>query len=543
MAAAADHVLVQLTIDSVGLQRQGFGEQLILSHRRSKFAERLRRYTSTAAGVADWGSDSVEGRAIAAAFSQQPPPRSVAVALAAGTLIQRYDLSPDAPAVGEVYSIDVKGEGITDTTVSYTALADLAFVDGDVNTSTDAITETAHGMLTGAGPFRLSTTGVFPTATPALAVDTNYWIIAVDADNYKLATSKANAIGGTAIDITAASGGGTHTLRRVQHDVVCAQLVQGLNAVPGANYTATQVTGAGETDSVRVVGNQANAWFSLAVNNPFALSNAQTHDAPSDTTLATDLAAILVADQGWYTVTTLYNSDAYIAAVEAWTEANGRTYVWDTCNTTCGTTAVSGGTDIGATSLGLNYKRSMGAYYREPARFLATSLLGRWLPTLPGKATTKYKTLAGVIGETFTDTFKANLRARRMNAYEQVRPDLAFFWEGTVFSTTNKFFDVTRMADWYQDGAQTTVLEALASVDIDPYTTAGIKLLQAALIGFGDLAFRQGVLAAVPVTVAPRIEDVTTDDKGNRNLSGLKQSGVFAGAIHTVKPINVVLTF
>lgn len=543
MAAAGDHVLVQLTIDSVGLARQGFGEMLILSHRRSKFAARVRRYTSTAAGVADWGADSVEGRAISAAFAQNPKPRSVAVGLAAGTVTQRYDLVPDAPAVGEIYSIDVKGEGITDTTVSYTALADLTFVDGDVATGTDLIAEPAHGMLTGAGPFRLSTTGVFPTATPALAVDTNVWIIATDADHYKLAISKANALAGTAIDITAASGGGTHTLRRVQHDVVCAQLVQGLNAVPGANYTATQVTGAGETDSVRVTANAANGWFSLAVGNPFTLSNAQTHAAPSDTTLATDLAAILLADQGWYTLVTLYNSDAYVAAVESWTESNSRTYVWDTCNTACGTTVLSGGTDIGATSLGLNYARSCGCYYRQPASFLAMDIMGRWLPTDPGKATLKFKTLAGVAGETFTDTFKGNLRARRMNAYEQVLPDRAFFWEGMVFSSVNKFFDITRNSDWYQDQAQKAVLETLAGVEIDPFTTAGIKLLQSALIGVGDLAFRQGVLAEVPVTEAPRIEDVSADDKANRNLSGLKQSGRFAGAIHTVKPINVVLTF
>lgn len=543
MPPAADHVLVQLTIDSVGLARQGFGEMLILSHRRSKFPERVRRYTSTASGVADWGADSVEGRAIAAAFAQNPKPRTVAVGLASGTLTQRYDLVPDAPAVGEVYSIDVKGEGVTDTTVSYTALADLTFVDADVTVGSDTIAEAAHGMLTGAGPFRLSTTGALPAATPSLAVDTNYWIIAADADHYKLAISKANALAGTAVDLTAAAGGGTHTLRRVQHDVVCAQLVQGLSAVTGANYTATQVTGAGETDSVRVIANTANGWFSLATNNPFTLSNNQTHAAPSDTTLATDLAAILLADQGWYTVVTLYNSDAYVAAVEAWTESNARTYAWDTCNTACGTTVLAGGTDIGATSLGLNYARSMGCYYREPARFLAIAQMGRWLPTDPGKATNKFKTLAAITGETLTDTFKFNLRARRMNAYEQVLPDRAFFWEGSVFSNTNKFFDVTRNADWYQDQAQKAVLEALAGVDIDPFTQPGIDLLEAELIGVGDLAFRQGVLAAIPVTEAPAIADVSSTDKANRNLSGLKQSGTFAGAIHTVDPVNVVLTF
>ena len=41
---------------------------------------------------------------------------------------------------------------------------------------------------------------------------TDYWIIKVDANKVKFATSEANAIAGTDIDITSAAGGGTHTI-------------------------------------------------------------------------------------------------------------------------------------------------------------------------------------------------------------------------------------------------------------------------------------------------------------------------------------------
>lgn len=82
-----------------------------------------------------------------------------------------------------------------------------SFVDGDVSTGSDTITETSHGYLTGLqGQF--TTTGVLPTG---LSTSTNYYVIKVDADTYKVASTRALADAGTAVNITAASGGGTHT--------------------------------------------------------------------------------------------------------------------------------------------------------------------------------------------------------------------------------------------------------------------------------------------------------------------------------------------
>lgn len=91
---------------------------------------------------------------------------------------------------------------------SVEALQGFDFLDADVSVADDTITETGHGIpdLT---RVRLTTTGVLPTG---LAADTDYWVIVVDADTISLATSAANALADTAIDITAAAGGGTHTL-------------------------------------------------------------------------------------------------------------------------------------------------------------------------------------------------------------------------------------------------------------------------------------------------------------------------------------------
>lgn len=73
----------------------------------------------------------------------------------------------------------------------------------------DTLTKVAHTLKTGDGPVRVSNGG---GALPAgLVAATDYWVIRVDADNFMLATSLANAIAGTQIDITT-DGTGTQTL-------------------------------------------------------------------------------------------------------------------------------------------------------------------------------------------------------------------------------------------------------------------------------------------------------------------------------------------
>lgn len=84
------------------------------------------------------------------------------------------------------------------------------FATTDVTVAADTITETAHGMETGDGPVRVSSSTTLPAG---LAAATDYWVIRVDANTFKLATSRANALAGTAIDLTS-QGTGTHTLTR-----------------------------------------------------------------------------------------------------------------------------------------------------------------------------------------------------------------------------------------------------------------------------------------------------------------------------------------
>lgn len=73
-----------------------------------------------------------------------------------------------------------------------------------INTTTDVITYSNHGLHTGdVVTWILGTGGVIPTSdSPTLAVATNYYAIVLTSSTFKLARSYANAFAPVAVDIT-----------------------------------------------------------------------------------------------------------------------------------------------------------------------------------------------------------------------------------------------------------------------------------------------------------------------------------------------------
>ncbi len=124
-----------------------------------------------------------------------------------------------------------------------------------VDTSAETLTSVAHGLLTG-DQVRVSNSG--GGLPGGLAAATDYWVIRVDADKIGLATTNANALTGTKINLTSA-GTGTNTINHgafnITHNWVGA----------GGNVTITE----GVTDaSFQVYGlaNGGNGSY-MRVNN------------------------------------------------------------------------------------------------------------------------------------------------------------------------------------------------------------------------------------------------------------------------------------
>lgn len=83
------------------------------------------------------------------------------------------------------------------------------FLDGDVAVDpANTISETAHGMSDG-DPVRLSSSGALPTG---LSAGIDYYVVNSTANDFQLEES----VGGGAVQITAAAGGGTHSLSKMR---------------------------------------------------------------------------------------------------------------------------------------------------------------------------------------------------------------------------------------------------------------------------------------------------------------------------------------
>lgn len=119
---------------------------------------------------------------------------------------------PEAPAIVMRISNQAEiGQTWNDTVPNPLVLAPLTIT----SVSGNVLTSVAHGLLTGDGPFQLTTTGTLPTG---LALATDYWVIVLSANTFELATSYVNTGGGqgagnptTPITLTGA-GTGTTTM-------------------------------------------------------------------------------------------------------------------------------------------------------------------------------------------------------------------------------------------------------------------------------------------------------------------------------------------
>lgn len=503
----------------VGAAQAGFGVPLLLSYNASAFgSERVRTYGGYDEVIEDFPSTTgPEALWAAAVFGQSKRPPSVAIGRGALPPTQRYLIGAVSGAVagGVTYELTAKGDGVTSTDISITLpAADIVVASASIANASDTWTSTAHGMTTGDGPYRLATSDTLPTG---LAVDTDYWIIAPTADTFKLASSYANAIALTAVNITS-DGVGNQTINRTSNDVLMAQLKQALNAVTGKNFTAVQTAGAGETDYLTVTADAAGEWFSLAIADLSLLTCCQNHADPG---VSTDLTAIQNAGTGWYCLNTAYNSKAYVEGCAAWIEANGaaqsrRIYHADCCDSLALTQAVgTGGNDTLDRLKTLAYARTFAFYHADPSAMIAARISGRVLPVMPGGVTLSHKALAGIAATALTSTWYTNVVAKNGNAYSSFESGTADTFLGK--SGSGEWWDVVRNDDYVNDAIRVAVYNVLHQNDIVPMDDGGITQIASALRGALKDAENRRIYSDI-VVAEPLAVDVSAANRAARRL-------------------------
>lgn len=310
-------------------------------------------------------------------------------------------------------------------------------------------------------------------------------------------------------------------------------LVAALNAVVGKNFTA-----AGATSPFTVTGDAAGDWFSLEIVDVTDITLQEDHADPG---INAELTALVLEDNDWYTLHTFYNSVAYVAAAAAWIETQKKIYVFDVNDTDAIQVAEATSTDVIDDIDEANYKRSMGAYHQAPDQMMAAAWMGRLLPTDPGSATWKFKTLSGVVVRTLSATQRSNLTDKRGNGYEE-SGGLSHTFEGTVGDNTRAFMDTTRFIDFLEDDMTKEVFGILAGADKIPYTDDGVAAVEAGV----RAALRRGVDSGglaedpEPTVTVPKVADVASADKALRLLPDIKFSATLAGAVHKVEITGVI---
>lgn len=127
-----------------------------------------------------------------------------------------------------------------------------AFANSNVDVGADTIAIAGHGVATGERVFYLAAAG--NTAPAGLTSNTIYWAINNGSNSLKLAANATNAAIGTAIDITDAGLGASHTLQVVPNVFfvdtteagVAANRANGLRT-PGWNVYETRTITGGAT--------------------------------------------------------------------------------------------------------------------------------------------------------------------------------------------------------------------------------------------------------------------------------------------------------
>jgi plastocyanin len=489
-------------------------------------AARARVYTSMDAVEADWPAGTMEHSACSAFFASDRTPPSVVIGRGANKPTLVYTQSIAVLSPGSAYTFRAGGSGVTTTTISVVAKSSDLTISA-VTTGADTVTVAGHGELTGAGPYYVASTGGLPAG---LAAQTPYWLIRVDDDTLKFAASQANAIAGTAIDLTT-TGTGTHTITRTGNDVLVERVVAGLQGVAGKNYTAT-AAGATGSKSWTVTGNAAGSYFFIGIDHALVTS-AVTNADPG---IAADLAAIRAENKTWYELHTSYNSTATVLAAAAWIESStdDLAYHPSVSATAIVTGAVgsAGAHDIGDQLKTLERLRTATWYHPDPGYFIAEAAAGRMLPTPPGSAHYAFKQLRGVAPVVFTDSMRANLEAKNVNSYEVVQ-QVAVTFVGKV--SAGEWISVVRNNDYANASLQTDLWNMQVQNDQVPFTPDGRAMIKSVFIAWMSRMVKERIYRddeeSQPIIDLPLVKDISAADRASGRYGIGKWTAQSVGAI------------
>jgi hypothetical protein len=243
------------------------------------------------------------------------------------------------------------------------------------------------------------------------------------------------------------------------------------------------------------------------------------------------------ASQTTYTVT--YSTDSEYLEAAAWIETQMKVLGVLTSDPATLTAAT---TDISYQLKTYGYNRTFSIYHStgmNTGNYLNSAWFGKMLPTTPGSANWAFKTLAGVSTYNITPSQRGFALEKNCNIYTSTA-GVSITEMGNVAS--GEWIDIIIGVDWIQANLQSTVFSTLVNAPKIPYTDEGIQIIVGKVDQVLNQAVINGIIASGYVITAPRVANISTNDKANRHLPDVKFTAILQGAINTVA-INGTVTY
>lgn len=500
---------------------------------------RVREYASLAEVVtAGFATSKPAYRMAAAAFAQNPRPRTVKIGRRTRAFTQVVRLTPAAPAADEVYTAEVDGLTATFTSDGAPTVAEactglaaainaLTGVDADAILATGASATGIQSVTTFDGVIGGAVMSPARRLSVTLSSSTDW-----DASNITIyGTDESGAAINEVFAVPnngAATVNGASYFRTVTTIVVSAQTGTGGTFTVGvrASVTADGTSGTYVTCTSAVAGRLHS--YALVTDN------LSLRDRTTDPGLEADLNELLLADPDFYGLALDSTSEAEIEVAALWAESNRRLFVAQSADTGCGEVSTTDDILSLAQDAALGYT-SLWFYpaIATAGSWLSAALLGNRLPVDPGSDTWAFKTLAGVTVRPPTTSQRSAVLAKNGNVYER-KNGVSVTFPGKT--SLGEWVDVTRGLDWLRARIQEALFALQTANGKIPFTDEGIRLVCAAIYGVLNAGVDVGLFSAnpKPTVTAPRASAVSGASRSARDLPNVTFAAQLAGAIHTI---------
>ena len=255
-------------------------------------------------------------------------------------------------------------------------------------------------------------------------------------------------------------------------------------------------------------------------------------------TYAVSIGKLTDAYNQWYLVITDANTDAEILSAAGYVETIRKLHAYSTNE--AGVIA-STTTDIAAQLEALNYTRTFGIYNTNTAGTVpAAAYTGRFAPEPAGSITWLFKTLTGIVADTFTATQETNLKTKNINYYTTIEGVDVVYGNGVVAS--GEYIDVIVGIDWIHARLQERIFGTFLNNRKIAFTGDGVAKIEAEVRAVLAEATDRGILAndTPPVIKVPNVLSLTPAQRNTRVLPAITFRARLAGAIHAVDIVGSV---